>query len=125
MEPTLFPGDYVIATTKEHIERGRVVVFQHPVRNDFLMVKRVIGLAEERVSISDGRVHINGAVLDEPWTEAPTLTDGDWDIGLDEVFVLGDHRSQSHGDSRQIGAISRSGLMVVRMRYWPSIGWIR
>jgi len=125
MEPTLFPGDYVVATAKRHIERGQIVVFEHPQRNDFLMVKRVVGLAREEIVIADGEVLINGAALAEPWTDEPTLMDGHWEIGLGEVFVLGDNRGQSHGDSRQIGPISSSGLMVVRMRYWPSMVWVR
>jgi len=125
MEPNLSHGDYVIATRVGAIRRGHVVVFEHPLQPDFLMVKRVIGMDGETVTISNGTVFINNNQLGEPWTTEPTLSDGSWNIESGHVFVLGDHRAGSSGDSREIGTISLDGLMVVRMRYWPTLTRVR
>lgn len=45
-------------------ERGDVIVLNSP-RDDELLVKRVIGLPGETVTIRDGRVFINGELLQE------------------------------------------------------------
>lgn len=125
MEPTLHPGDYVIATGMGRRKRGQVVVFEHPGRRDFLMVKRIIGLDEEEIRIWNGSVFVDGELLEEPWTDHPTLGDGTWKLAKEEIFVLGDYRTISDGDSRQIGPVATDNLMSVRMRYWPSVTRIR
>jgi len=43
--------------------RGDVVVFRRPKRQDVL-IKRVVGLPGDRISIEKGRLHINGEVID-------------------------------------------------------------
>jgi signal peptidase I len=47
------------------VARGDIVVFHHP--QPPLLVKRVVGLPGDRLSINDGRVTVNGAALDEPY----------------------------------------------------------
>ncbi len=41
MEPTLRPGDRVLGLRRQRARRGDVVVFAHPLRPGFEMVKRV------------------------------------------------------------------------------------
>src|SRR3990172_10258353 len=48
-------------------ERGDIVVFQYPRDASKSYIKRVVGLPGEWVSVVDGRVHINGQPLDEPY----------------------------------------------------------
>lgn len=120
MEPTLSPGNYVVASRLKEPKRGQVVVFEDPRRSGFLLVKRIIGLPGETVSISDGTVMVDAHTFEEPTPGA-----GMWDVGSDEVFVLGDNRPHSDSDSRQLGPIGIAELMVVRMRYWPTVRWIR
>jgi signal peptidase I len=48
------------------VERGDIVVFHHPQPHPFL-VKRVVGLPGDRLRIEDGRVTVNGLMLDEPY----------------------------------------------------------
>jgi signal peptidase I len=124
MRPLLRPGDYVVARhTKEVPDRGSVVVFPHPGRDGFELVKRVVGLPGERVTIANGQVHVDGVVLAEPWADGITRPDGDWVLSMGELFVLGDRRPISTDDSRTLGPIAAAsaGWRVVA-RYWPPGG---
>jgi signal peptidase I len=47
------------------VERGDIVVFHHP--DPPYLVKRVVGIPGDRIRIEDGRVSVNGAILDEPY----------------------------------------------------------
>ena len=65
-----------------------------------MYMKRIIGLPGETVAFVEGRVLINGEVLDEPYENTPC----DWNcppvkLGPDEYFVVGDNRimpSENH-----------------------------
>ena len=119
MVPVLRPGDRILTWEREP-RRGDVVVFEHPSRPGFWMVKRIIGLPGEHVEITDGHVVIDGATLDEPWTTDSTGPDATWTLDPGEAIVLGDARALSAGDSRQIGPVPTEKLRrVVVARYWP------
>lgn len=121
MEPSLSSGDFVIARTARWPQRGDVVTFGHPFRNEMLLVKRVVGLPGERLTISNGQVHIDGDVLAERWADGPTRPDAEWDVGADEVIVLSDNRSATIADSRSFGPIAISAIEHrVIARYWPA-----
>ena len=127
MAPKLQPGDYVVAVRSDRLPlRGDIVVVAHPDRPDFELVKRVIGLPGEHLAIRGGRVHIDGTPLAESWADAPTTPDLSRRLGQD-VFVLGDRRTDSSADSRTIGPVplSEASWRIV-YRYWPRrrIGWI-
>src|SRR6202789_27839 len=47
----------------EPIERGDIVVFQYPRDTSKSYIKRVIGVAGDRVRIEDGQVYVNGEAL--------------------------------------------------------------
>ena len=119
--PALQSGDYVVTDrSRRPVYRGNIVVFEHPDRPSFYLVKRIIGLPGERLSITSGRVLINDHPLDEPWTTEETGPDAEWKLGPDEALVLGDARSSSTGDSRTIGAVRVEHLtMRIVFRYWP------
>ena len=120
MSPALEPGDYLIAARLGQLKRGRVVVFAHPRRPSFALIKRVVGLPGELVEIASGQVHINGAILAEPWANGPTTGDGTWQLAPDQAFVLGDNRSASADDSRGTGALQLTEVKwQVLFRYWP------
>ena len=128
MQPGLRPGDFVIAQPLTRTpQRGDIVIFEHPSLADFELVKRVVGLPGEHLVIRHGQVHADDAVLAEPWADGPTLPDGDWQLGPTDVFVLGDNRAASAGDSRSIGPIDTDRVRWrVTARYWPvsSVGRI-
>ncbi len=101
--------------------RGSIVTFIHPNDPGRVLVKRVIGLPGEEISIdTSGTVHINGQVLSEPYVAnhdqrtMPALK-----IPADSLFLMGDNRPLS-ADSRVFGAVPRSNLIgVAVLRYWP------
>ena len=92
--------------------RGDIIVF-HPngATDETPYIKRVIGVGGDRVQIADGRVLINGVLLDEsaytypaPGQNEPTVAKNagsEWDVPEGQLFVLGDHRQRST-DSRNL-----------------------
>ncbi len=128
MAPTLRPGDYVIAQLrKDAVARGEIVIFDHPEIPGYGLVKRVVGLPGEHLILSNGQVHCNDATVAEPWADGPTFPDGGWQLGQDEVFILGDNRAESAADSRTLGPVDLGSVKWrVVARYWPpqSIGRI-
>lgn len=101
--------------------RGDVVVLDSP-RADELLLKRVIGLPGETVTLQDGRVYIDGELLEEDYVaEFCTYSscNGVWRLGPDQYFVLGDNRTHSL-DSHSFGPVARDAIIgVARLRYWP------
>lgn len=101
--------------------RGDVVVLDSP-RADELLLKRVIGLPSETLRIDDGRVYIDGELLEEDYiAEFCTYRscNGTWELTADQYFVLGDNRSHSL-DSHSFGPVDRDMIEgVARVRYWP------
>lgn len=102
--------------------RGDVVVLDSPQAADELLIKRVIGLPNETIVIRDGRVYADGTLLDEPYVlDYCTfgVCNGEWQLGPDEYFVLGDNRNHSL-DSHSFGPVLRSSIVgIARVRYWP------
>jgi signal peptidase I len=102
--------------------RGDVIVLDSPTTPDELLIKRVIGLPNENVVIRDGRVYINGRRLDESYVKEYCTylsCNGEWQLGPDEYFVLGDNRSHSL-DSHEFGPVPASSIKgIARVRYWP------
>jgi signal peptidase I len=121
MRPAFEPDDWVIAQRlRRSPRRGDVVVFTHPSYPDRFLIKRVIGLPGERVTAANGEIHIDGAVLGEPWADGPMYADSDDAVPNESVWVLADRRAVSSIDSRVLGAVPTNdvGWRVVA-RYWP------
>ena len=106
----------------EPIGRGDVVVFRYPRDPSKSYIKRVIGMAGDRIRIDAGEVYVNGQALDEAYvpseyTDArsyPEIT-----VPPNSYFVLGDHRSMSN-DSRDFGAVNQSYIYGKAVfGYWP------
>ncbi len=76
------------------------------------LIKRVIGLPGETITITDNQVHIDGVALSEPYlADGLVMPDeGPFTVGEDEVFVMGDNRPFSF-DSRRFGTIPYEDLM--------------
>ncbi len=131
MEPSFFSDQRVIVSRVSYFlrlpERGEIVVFQSPDRPgiDPPLIKRVIGLPGETVTLRDGHVTIDGQILDESFTNEPCTrcNEKEWVLGADEFFVMGDNRNRSR-DSRVFGPISRANLIGEAIfRYWPPNDW--
>ena len=106
----------------EPIERGDIVVFHYPRDPSKSYIKRVIGVAGDRVSIADGTVIVNGHELKEPYVPldySDTRSMHEITVPPDSYFVLGDHRSMSN-DSREFGTVARRFIYGKAVFvYWP------
>lgn len=89
-------------------------------------VKRIIGLPGDTVDIKNGKVLLNGEILDEPYYEGITgMTDAlvDYPVTVEEghVFVMGDNRPNSK-DSRSsdLGQVPIKAISgKSQFRIWP------
>ena len=138
MEPTLMIGNRIvvdrISQDLHGIQRGNIVVFTRPPneRAPYAdLVKRVIGLPGEVISVSGGEVYINGTPLAEPWLPTPnppsdpSPVEQPWSltqpyrIPAGEYFVMGDNRTDSE-DSRYFGPIATKTIVgVMAFKVWP------
>lgn len=120
MDPTFETGDYLIVDELTYRfktpERGSVLIFKYPRDPKKSFIKRVIGLPNETVSISDGQVTITGAkhpdglVLTEPYVKFGKRDSLDYVLGANEYFVLGDNRRAS-ADSRVWGPVPEENIV--------------
>ncbi len=101
-----------IAYLQREPQRGDVVSIRLAGPHVMYM-KRIIGLPGETVAFANGRVLINGEVLEEPYEKLPC----DWNcppvkLGLDEYFVVGDNRTMppefhKHGETQRSRIIGK------------------
>jgi signal peptidase I len=106
----------------EPIQRGDIVVFRYPRDPSKSFIKRVIGLAGDRVQIDAGRVYVNGNLLDEDYVPRAYEDSRSLEATVvppDCYFVLGDHRSLSN-DSRDFGPVNERYIYGKAVfGYWP------
>lgn len=109
-------------------KRGDIIVFRSPEDKKKDFVKRLIGLEGETVEIRDGRIYINGKVVDEPSSirSVSYYNAGNYGgenqvikVPRDSYYVLGDNSTSSR-DSRYWGFVPKENLMgKVIFIYWP------
>jgi len=125
MQPNFYTGQLIIVNRLVYLfgdpVRGDVIVLHDPEDPSQDFIKRVVGLPGEEIVIREGRVYVNGTLLNEPYipTFCTSGCDGTWELDADHYFVLGDNRPNSH-DSHAFGPLDRR-LIVGRawVRYWP------
>jgi signal peptidase I len=69
MENTLLIGDHLLVRTfpRPAFRRGDLIVFHYPVDRKQVFIKRVIGVAGDRIRMKDRVVYLNGTALREPY----------------------------------------------------------
>ena len=127
MEPTLDIKDRVVVNKVifhfRAPRREEVVVFREvapagsPKRD---LIKRVIGLPGEILRIKDGKIHINGEIIEETHPMHQDFADfGPVVVPPDHFFVMGDNRPAS-ADSRYWGFLPKKNLIgPAFLRIWP------
>ena len=143
MVPNFTNGEYLLTDklTYQFREpvRGDVVVFKAPASEPCAVdeceyIKRIIGVPGDRVMVKEGKVYLNGELLNQNFLPADYVTDpGSFaqegvEVTVPEGYYLpfGDNRSYSR-DGREFGPIKRN-LILGRafFKYFPlsSIGLI-
>lgn len=121
------------------VGRGDIVVFttpegQTPVTEDGReikdLIKRVVGLGGETVTLREGEVFVDGKELEEDYLPEGTVTDpisagicpvkqSEFVIPEGSVLVMGDNRTNSQ-DGRCFGPIKESTILGrAFVRIWP------
>ena len=131
MENTIMTHDRLIgfrfAYWFDEPQRGDIILFEYPVDEKQIYIKRVIGLPGETVQIKNGKVYINGKKLKSDiygitkYIDEPGIAEEPLELGKDEYFCLGDNRPVSY-DSRyeEVGSVHRSEIIgKVWIRIWP------
>jgi len=123
MEPTFHTSDRCllnrIAPIIGSIDRGDIVVLRDRGDDDYA-IKRVVGMPNDSVVIHGGKVFVNGTLLEEKYLAPLTHTwtpkgNGDYKLGPNSYFVLGDNREVSE-DSRYYGPVPGKALLGVVIR---------
>lgn len=137
MSPTIKAGDHLIVNRLPYYYRdpvrGEMIVFEYDTDH---LIKRVIGVPGDCVTIQDDEVYINGEPLDESAylkDEMKTYLFAGSEVIFPYIvpdgyyFVMGDNRINSK-DSRVFGPIPRSSIIAkADYRIFPiqSIGVIK
>lgn len=104
MKPTIDSGSFVIGSKLAYLTAepkvGDIVFFKNEDISSSLLIKRIIATPGMRFSMKDGRVYINGQLLDEEYiTDFGESTFDEITVPDDCFILLGDNRTESN-DSR-------------------------
>ena len=108
-------------------QRGDIVVFRSPSDGSKDLVKRVIGLPGEKITIAQSKVLVDNQMVEEWYMDSVKLMDNmdcvpntdNCTLGEHEYFVMGDNRRVS-SDSRDWGPVDLNMIIgKVLIVYWP------
>lgn len=132
MEPSFYDNEYLIIEKITYRfrepKRGEVIVFQSPSNPKDYLIKRIIGLPNEKILIEKGDILIENTqfvqgleLKEDTYLASGTTTPGQINVELqgDQYYVLGDNRNMSL-DSRVFGPVSRENISGrAWFRGWP------
>lgn len=128
MSPTLQDGEVFVLNKFRYrftdIRRGEVISLKYA--DTKYLIKRVIGLPGDSISIRNNKVYINGEEYIESYLPDHLVYDNFElsSLGYEKIpenmyFVLGDNRENSL-DSREIGLVYKDDVIgKVSIRFWP------
>ena len=121
MDDTLKEGQIVIINKivykTSDINRFDIVVVKNEKGNDKI-IKRVIGLPNEKIEYKDNKLYINDEYVKVDFKYKDTI-DFVYETKDNEYYVLGDNRPVSK-DSRSLGAFTEDEIIGrVRFRLFP------
>ncbi len=131
MRPTFLEGDRIFVDKVSYRfhapERGDIIVFKFPEDKKKDFVKRLVGLPGDKLEIKEGKILLNGKVLDEPpFSEHYYYNREDWafakegqviEIPEGNYFSLGDNSAQS-SDSRNWGFVPQGNMVGKAFFIW-------
>lgn len=128
MEPTLLQSDRVLVSKIDYRlggpQRGDIIVFNPPIDSQIPYVKRVVALGGETVDLRDGKLLVNGRIVDFPDAvgasapQAPRFT-YPFKVPQGNIWAMGDNRVAS-SDSRTFGPVPLESIIgKVTVRFWP------
>jgi len=119
MYPTLINSGYYWLDRYSYLvskpQQDDIVAVRDP-QDNTLLVKRIIAVPGQSVCFKDGKVYVDGRLLQEPYLLPGTTTyaydkNGNEFISYgDKYFVMGDNRNNSL-DSRVFGAVPRQDIL--------------
>lgn len=122
MGDTLESGSVVLCQKGAKPQRGELVLFAY---QDALLIKRVVALGGDEVSVNENGVTVNGSLLTEPYATGDDsyMSDIAYPVRVppDELFVMGDDRTVSV-DSRSstFGTVSTDTVLArPQAVVWP------
>lgn len=130
MVPTINKGDQLFVTkvyNHNKLKTGDIVVFESDELQDRL-IKRLIGLPGDHISIVNGEVSVNGVKLEENYLGSHDQFNGEYDVPEGYYFFLGDNRRNSK-DSRYfvntyIPQEDILGKAQIRVYPFDNFGWL-
>ena len=123
MQPTLYENNYIFLSKQAYNlfgdpEYGDIVVFHSDIDNDKGgkkdLIKRIIGLPGDVISVADGVVYRNNEALEEPYLMEDYTTGQvtEYEVPEGMMYVMGDNRRVSlDSRSEDIGAVSMDEIM--------------
>jgi len=124
MAPRIASGEFVLINTISYRlhapQRGDIVAFRHETPAPEVFIKRIIGLAGDKVAIDRGKVIVNGSVLPEPYVRfADNRSFSEVTVPAGSLYVLGDNRVDSN-DSRYWGFVAQDQVLGKAIAgIWP------
>ena len=103
MSPTLEEKEVLLLYKLSSLEREDIVVISKEFEGASL-IKRIIGLPNEKIKCINGTIFINGKKYDDKYGYGITSDFDEITLNSDEYFVMGDNRIVSK-DSRMLGPI--------------------
>lgn len=120
-----------ISLLTHSFKRGQIIIFNSNNKNKDIYIKRIIGVAGDKIQVKNGKVYLNNIQLTENYlntntitTTGPYLGNKPYTVPYGYVFVLGDNRSDSL-DSRFFGAVNVEDILghaIVRVYPFNKIG---
>lgn len=121
MYPTLQNGEMgvsFIITRNIGVDRFDIVIIEPKAGTDRL-VKRVIGLPNERISYQDNKLYVNDVYVEEYFLNDTFTADFEVVLAENEYFCMGDNRLYS-SDSRYYGPFLKEEIIATHaFIYYP------
>ena len=118
MDQTLEDGQILLLYKLANVDYGDIVVLDEAKEGE-IIIKRIIGMPGDTVSIRDNTIYVNGEEVEEDYAYGETSDYEEITLDDDEYFILGDNRPISK-DSRYFGPVKEDEIIgKVIFRLWP------